>query len=81
MSVIDMKKWILTEQKRIKREIFLGEKSRKLTKRSLHLQNILAMFASKEASNVNFKLRHRSNLWKASHLMSEAQPYIFPSLT
>ena len=80
MSVIDMKEWVLTDLKRIKRKIYQGDKNRKLPKKALHIQNILVMFASKEADNVTLSIRHRSNLWKASHLFTDAKKYLFPPL-
>jgi hypothetical protein len=80
MAVIDLKRWAIAEQGRIKTRIRDGERNRRLTRRSLHLQHVLSEFARIEASNANLKIKHRSNLWKVSHLFSDVKPFIFPEL-
>lgn len=56
MQIIYLKEWILSDLKRIKKEIYRGNKNRKLPKRALHIHNILAMFAIQDSSVVSIKL-------------------------
>jgi hypothetical protein len=79
MSVIDMREWLLTDLKRIKQKIYRGDKNRKLPKRALHIENILAVFASKDADNIGLSIRNRSNLWKVAHLFTHSNTYPYPT--
>jgi hypothetical protein len=80
MAVIDLKHWIITEQKRIKIKILKGVKDKNLTRRSLHINHILSKFALIEACDHNLTLRSRSNILKLSQAYSTAKPFIFPPL-